>query len=416
MADWLISLDDLNPQQKFIAALRPDESYIVEGCAGSGKSILSMIKFNQLLANGKMPVYATMMRGLTDTIISEVSASNDEGMRMARDYVNSKTRRINSPNRLHGKPWFYSSSCIGTCVRLPCINPNERYQLSGDCLVLDECQDLSYPDFLKIVNNHDYQPICWYGDDDQQLCDSIGGESRHIRLQEIFEKCFGSSEQSEKWFKLTWNHRISPNVAKFIDEFQKVIPEERKPLALCARGRRTDRPYLCGYTNLSDEVSSMIEIIKNRRWHEPSGHRTAIFVGGTNQQVESLYNKIVSSFNAAGLRRADVQRRHGPTVRGGNDWVTADPSSSIIVSTPLQSKGCQFDSVFVLANTFGSDGGQVLSPGDLNSIHVALTRSSGELFVFYTGAMPPAFDQIPVALYESSLSARTVSADEMGLR
>ena len=415
MADWLVSMEDLNPQQKYIAALRPEESYIVEGCAGSGKSILSMIKFNQLCANGKKPVYATMMRGLTDTIISEVSVSEDEGMQKARQYVCSKTRRINSRDCSHGKPWFYSSSCIGTCVRLPCINPAEQYQLNGDSLVLDECQDLSYPDFLKIVKSGTYQPICWYGDDDQQLCDNIGGESRHVRLHEIFEECFGSSEQSEKWFKLTWNHRISPNVAKFIDEFQKVIPEERKPLALCAKGRRTDRPYLCGYPSLEVEVLKMIEIIKNRRWYERSGHRTAIFVGGSNQQVESLYQKIIASFNASGISRADVQRRHGPTVRGGDDWVTADPSSSIIVSTPLQSKGCQFDSVFVLANTFGSNDGQTLRSQDLNNIHVALTRSSGELFVFYTGAMPAAFDQIPVALYESSLATRAMNADEMGL-
>jgi len=414
MADWLVSLADLNPQQKFIANLKPEECYIVEGCAGSGKSILSMIKFNQLCALGRKPVYATMMRGLTDTIISEVSASNDEGMQKAREYVTRNTRRITSHGIDRGKPWFYSSSCIGTCVRLPCINPDEQYKLTGDNLVMDECQDLSYPDFLKIVNSGTYQSICWYGDDDQQLCDSIGGEGRHVRLQEIFEKCFNGSEQSEKWFKLAWNHRISPNVAKFIDEFQKVIPEARKPLALCAKGKRTDRPYLCGFPSLGDEVAKVVESIKNRKWYERSGHKLAIFVGGSNHQVESLYLKIVETFTRAGLSRADVQRRHGPLVRGGNDWKTADPASAIIVSTPLQSKGCQFDSVFVLANTFGVSGGS-LGPQDLNSIHVAMTRSSGELFVFYTGAMPSAFDQIPIALYETSLTSRPQSADDIGL-
>ena len=71
--------------------------------------------------------------------------------------------------------------------------------------------------------------------------------------------------------------------------------------------------------------------------------------------------------------------------------------------------------MFVLANTFGSNDGQTLRSQDLNNIHVALTRSSGELFVFYTGAMPAAFDQIPVALYESSLATRAMNADEMGL-
>ena len=414
MADWLISMGKLNPQQKYIAALRPEESYIVEGCAGSGKSILSMIKFNQLCANGKKPVYATMMRGLTDTIISEVMTNTDEGMQNARQYVAANTCRINGRSNSHGKQWFYRSSCIGTCVNLPCLDANARSKLEGDNLVLDECQDLSYEHFLKIINNGNYESICWYGDDDQQLCDNMGG-AKHVRLHEIFDKCFGASDQCEKWFKLTWNHRISPNVAKFIDEFQKVIPEARKPLALCAKGLRTDRPYLCGFPSLEAELSSVIEIIKRRNWYQGSGNKTAIFVGGSNQQVESLYRKIVESFNAVGLNRADVQRRHGSTTPGGDDWVTADPLSSIIVSTPLQSKGCQFDSVFVLANTFGSNGGQTLLPQDLNSIHVALTRSSGELFVFYTGAMPAAFDQIPIALYESSLSAKSASADEMGL-
>ena len=53
---WLVSLGDLDDQQKYIAALKPDESYMVEGCAGSGKSVLAMIKFNQLCQNGQNPV------------------------------------------------------------------------------------------------------------------------------------------------------------------------------------------------------------------------------------------------------------------------------------------------------------------------------------------------------------------------
>lgn len=411
---WLVSLADLDDQQKYIAALRPEESYMVEGCAGSGKSVLSMIKFNQLCANGRSPVYATMMRGLTDTIIKEVMSSNDEGMMAARNFIRKRTRKLTSPHD-HGKPWFYSSSCVGTCVRLSCINPEEKYPVKGDSLVLDECQDLSYPDFLKIVQNGGFNPICWYGDDDQQLCDSLAGEERHVRMHEIFEKCFGGDGESEKWYKLTWNYRISPNVAKFIDEFQKVVPEERKTLALSARGHRTDRPYLCGYETLEQEIDTVVEIIKNRMWHERNGHSTAILVGGSNAQVESMYSVVLNKLCQIVGPRIDVQRRHGVTKQYANDWVTADPSAPIIVSTPLQSKGCQFDSVFVLANTFGRNEGHLLSPRDLNAIHVAMTRSGGDLFVFYVGSMPPAFDQIPLQFYEKAVLAEPKSAEDFGL-
>ena len=411
---WLVSSAVLDDQQKYIAALRPEESYMVEGCAGSGKSVLAMIKFNQLCGNGAKPVYATMMRGLTDTIISEVLQSGDEGMEAARKYIRSNTRRLTSPSD-HGKAWFYSSTSVGTCAMLACINPQARYCLSGDSLVLDECQDLSYKDFLKIVEGGGYKSICWYGDDDQQLCDNLDGDVRHVRMHEIFEKCFNEDGENEKWYKLTWNYRISRNVAKFIDEFQKIVPEERKMLAFSARGRHTDKPYLCGYETLEREINSVVEVIKNRKWYEPNGHSTAILIGGTNRQVEEMYTLISRKLQNTCVGRVDIQRRHGPTVRDGNDWVTADPGAPIIVSTPLQSKGCQFDSVFVLANTFGTNEGRVLSAKDLNGIHVAMTRSGGELFVFYVGSIPPAFDQIPLALYEKSLTVTNTTAEDLGL-
>lgn len=411
---WLVSLEKLDEQQKYIAALKPGESYMVEGCAGSGKSVLAMIKFNQLCQSGKQPVYATMMRGLTDTIITEVLESSDEGMDAAKKYVDSKTDRRSSSG--HGKPWYYASSCIGTCYMLPCINPAYRQPLKGDNLVLDECQDLSYQELRKIVKSGRYQSICWYGDDDQQLCDNIGGDAKRVRLQEIHEECFGSDDESEKWFKLRWNYRISPNVAKFIDEFQKIIPEDRNPLALSARGRRTDKPYLCGYSSLNSEIDSIVSIIANRDWHLQNGHRTAILVGGSNQQVESLYRLIKEQLERVlGARNVDIQRRRGATDRTQDDWVTADPSAPIVVSTPLHSKGCQFDSVFILANTFGKNEGRILSPQDLNAIHVAMTRSGGDLFVFYVGAMPPAFNQIPLALYEPSANTTAESLEDIKL-
>jgi hypothetical protein len=415
---WLVSLDSLDDEQKYISRLKPDESYMVEGCAGSGKSVLAMIRFNLLCQEGRKPVYATMMRGLTDTIISEVLSSADEGMAAAKKYVANSTVRRNGPSG-HGKPWYYQSTCIGTCFMLPCINAERGLLLKGDHLVLDECQDLSYGDFRRIQETGGFKSICWYGDDDQQLCDTLDDGKKHVRMHEIFEVCFGGEESSEKWDKLAWNYRISPNVAKFIDEFQHVMPEERKLMALSARGRRTDKPYLCGYATLEDEIDSVVKVINNRGWHENADtrHTTAILVGGSNNQVESMYALIRKKLAAViGERNIDVERRHGETSRGSGDWVTADPSAAVIVSSPLSSKGCQFDSVFVLANTFGQDGGRRMSPRDLNAIHVAMTRSGGELFVFYVGAMPPAFNQIPLSLYEASVETPEASAEEIGLR
>lgn len=409
---WLVSLADLDDQQKYIAALKPDESYIVEGCAGSGKSVLAMIKFNQLCQNGKSPIYATMMRGLTDTIITEILNSTDEGMKQAKDLVNRTTERRNGSSG-HGKPWYYKCASIGTLYQL--LTTKELY---GDALVVDECQDLSYSDFCKIVQQKGvYNPICWYGDDDQQLCDNLGdenennGNGKHVRIDEIEEKCFQTGHRHKLWN----NYRISKNVARFIDEFQKIIPEERGLLSDSAKGRRTDRPYLCGYESWTRQIESLVEIIKNRKWHERTGHHTAIFVEGKNAQVEEIYVEISKVLEKAIGPRFDIQRRHGKTASGKNDWVTADPDAAIIVSSPLSSKGCQFDSVFVLANTFGKDNGCSLSAKDLNAIHVAMTRSCGELFVFYVGLMPPAFDQIPTMLYESSVKNSSKSAEEFGL-
>lgn len=426
---WLVSLADLDEQQKYIAALRPEESYIVEGCAGSGKSVLAMIKFNQLCQNGKRPIYATMMRGLTDSIITEILNSKDDGMIQARARVAFTTSKKMSRSPYdHGKPWFYASQSVGTHYLLPCIAEARKLRrgldperclhpercLQGDALVFDECQDLSYSDFCKIASQKmKYNPICWYGDDDQQLCDDLGdgyeSNGKHVRIGEIQEKCF-PPEERQKRYKLVNNYRISRNVAKFIDEFQKVIPEERGVLALSARGKRTDRPYLCGYESQSKRLDSIVEIIKNRNWHERTGHRTAIFVGGTNQKVEEVYTALFQM-----IGRGDIHRRHGTTAAGGDDWVTADPDAAVVVSSPISSKGCQFDSVFILADTFGRDYGWNLTAKELNAMHVAMTRSCGDLFVFYVGAMPPVFDQIPVDLYESSVQQSAKSAEELGL-
>ena len=387
---------------------------MVEGCAGSGKSVLSMIKFNQLVQSDKKPVYATMMRGLTDTIICEMWQNDDESMRSAREYIQQKTLKRKARG-VNGCPWYFDSTCIGTLHQMPELNANARVKLSGDSLVLDECQDPAYDDFEKIAEAR-YSPICWYGDDDQQLCDNLAGAGRHVRLHEIFDKCFKAEDDGEKWFRLSWNYRISPNVAKFIDEFQKGFLEKRKPMAFFAKGKSTDKPYLCGYQTLDDEVASVVEVIKNRGWNNRDGHTTAILVGGSNQQVEDMYQSILRNLNnAVGERNANIERRHGATARGGN-WVTADPGAAIVVSTPLASKGCQVDSVFVLANTFGLRNGHYLALNDMNAIHVAMTRSGGELFVFYVDKIPPAFDQIPLELYESSVNAAPDDSDSMGLK
>lgn len=417
-AHWLVSLADLDDEQKYIAALRPQESYIVEGCAGSGKSVLSMIKFNQLCAMGQEPIYATMMRGLTDTIISEVLQSSDVGMASAREYISKTTNKVELPNDAHGKAWYYSSSSVGTCATLPCLQSDKfstRGQLKGNSLVLDECQDIAYQDLLSIVQSRAYNPICWYGDDDQQLCEGFISDQKHVRLRDVFDVCFPGEEETEKWFRLSNNYRISRHVARFIDEFQKVVPGDRKPLALYARGRHTDKPYLCGFTSQEKEIDTLVEIITNRQWHKRIGHTTAILVGGSNAQVEDLYKLIKQKFESAGYPQADVQRRHGATKARAKDWVTADPNAPIVISTPIQSKGCQFDTVFVLADTFGKNNGHHLEAHDLNGIHVAMTRSGGELFIFYVGSIPPAFDQIPLSLYKSSVVDKQESATELGL-
>lgn len=409
---WLVSLADLDDQQKYIASLRPDESYMVEGCAGSGKSVLAMIKFNQLCSDGRTPVYATRMRGLADTIISEMLQDNDEGMKIARDYIQANTVRVDVDRKgpSHGKPWFYRSSCVGTYDGLRCITPEPRgCPLHGDSLVLDECQDMSYQEFQKIIHDGGFKSICWYGDDDQQLCDNMGGEAQHVRMREIFEQCFKDGE-GEKYYSLSSNYRISRNVAKFVDEFQNVLPDVRKKLSLYAKGRRTDKPYLCGFETGAQACERVVDVIMNRRWHVADGHTTAIFVGLPNNRVENAFGWFKGKFEKSGLPRVDIQRRHGETKKGADDWVTADPSASIIVSTPLQSKGCQFDAVFVLLNTFGD------KPDDLNAIHVAMTRSGGDLFVFYAGSMPAAFDQIPMSFYRASLDDAEKEAGDLGLK
>lgn len=341
--DFYVKEEELDDYQVKIINKRTDSSFIVKGCAGSGKSILALWKAKQIQENGNSFLFVIFTKALKQYMkdgISQIglSASNVENYNQC--FFWSKD----------GEEWQQGDWKKG----------------QFDYLIVDEAQDFSKEDIL-LFKSKATKALLLYGDSAQQLYKFFTDKTA-ISMDDMAYITKFPTEQ------LVFNHRLPKKIARLAE----YINNENDDLENRCRKEGTELPKILRYNSFYAELDAIFEIIKNRNFED---------VG------------ILLRNNADVKKASEYLTTKGLKVEAKvNDNVELNfNSSNPKIMTYHSSKGLQFEAVFLPECT--ASGGD-----DRNPLYVAITRTYQSLYIMHSSNLSNFFDSVPTNLYETSLT------------
>jgi superfamily I DNA and RNA helicase len=182
-----IAESTVDDEQREIIQKRVDHSYIVQGCAGSGKSCLALLKIKMLSEMNAGEFYLiALVRSLVEYLRNELRDNKIPGERVIthREWING-----------HITDW------CGKNFKIPA--GQRQINKTPSFLLVDECQDLSMGDIRELKNAVTKQ-IFFYGDDEQQIMEFSHAPAT---IAEI------SRELNLPIYRLRYNYRLPKKVA-----------------------------------------------------------------------------------------------------------------------------------------------------------------------------------------------------------
>ncbi len=276
---------ELDEYQLQVIQRRTNKSFIVKGCAGSGKSILALWKVKQIqeqkLGSYYLIVFTKTLKQFMKDGIKEIGLNNDKV--------------------LYYEQWN----------RLGCP--------SADFMVVDEAQDFTKEQIEKFKSKATTALIL-YGDSAQQIYKFRTPPP--ISMERIIDLTGFPSEQ------LVFNHRLPKKIARIAE----YISETDDELEMRCRNEGSELPKILKYNNLDKQLDAISDIIKNRRFED-----VGIFFP-RNEKVEYAYNYLTKK----GLiveAKFDKNQTTTLTLNFENE----NPK----IVTYHSAKGLQFEAVFI---------------------------------------------------------------------
>jgi superfamily I DNA/RNA helicase len=341
--DFYVKEEELDDYQVKIINKRTDSSFIVKGCAGSGKSILALWKAKQIQENGNSFLFVIFTKALKQYMkdgIAQIGLSANNVENYNQCFFWNKD----------GDTWKQGDWKKG----------------QFDYLIVDEAQDFSKEDIL-LFKDKAKKALLLYGDSAQQLYKFFTDKTA-ISMDDMAYITRFPTEQ------LVFNHRLPKKIARLAER----INNENDDLENRCRKEGVELPKILRYSSLNTQLDNIAEIIKNRNFED---------VG------------ILLRNNADVKKVADYLTSKGIKVDAKvNDNVELDfNSSNPKIMTYHSSKGLQFEAVFLPECTAsGTD--------DRNPLYVAITRTYQSLYIMHSGNLSSFFDAVPTNLYESCLT------------
>jgi superfamily I DNA/RNA helicase len=340
MANWMIDASRLDDQQIEVLELASDESKIIKGCAGSGKTVLAVHKADRIRKKQQGSFYILVYT------------------RALRAFIQDGIDELGIPNASVLYEWEWR--------RKGCPQ--------ADYLLIDESQDFSEQDitlFKKSAN----QAITFFGDSAQQVYDTkinfqTNQRDKTVTIEEIQRLTSLSSIQ------LNYNHRLPESIAKVA---QCLLRTGEDIVSGCAK-KGGDKAILKKCSTPENELDWIIHRIKNE------GLKDVGILLPENIQVKFVYDYLQLKNMKAGVRYSENNR-----VNEALDFKGNIPN----IMPYHSSKGLQFETVFLPfceAN--------INSSFWRNAFYVALTRTFKTLIVTYTHSLTPFFNEVDATLYQ----------------
>lgn len=275
---------ELDDYQVQVINKRTDKSFIVKGCAGSGKSILALWKAKQIQEEGKGSfIFIVFTKALME-------------------YMSSGIREIGLDSSRVDYFWNWES---------------KNYP-SADYIIVDEAQDFSKEDIEKFKEKA-RKALLLYGDSAQQLYKFIKDKTT-ISIEEM---AYYTKYPLEC---LVFNHRLPKKIAR-LAEF---INSENDELEHKCKNEGTEKPKILKYSSFDEQLDAIADIIQNRNFEDVG------ILFRYNEDVERAYNY----FREKG-KLHNVEAKFKQTMKLKFD--TPNPK----IMTYHSSKGLQFEAVFL---------------------------------------------------------------------
>lgn len=334
----MIKESELDDDQIKVLTATLDKSCIVSGCAGSGKSVLALIKAQRIQKE----------RGNDYEIIVYTKA-------LCR-YMESGRKALGLNN-----PFYY----LHKWKRSWCDK-------QADYIIVDEIQDFTSEEIQGFINAA-RKNFFFFGDNAQSIYYDPG---RNVALEDIGYLL--PQDNKPKMWELYRNYRLPIQVARFV-QYVGVDLNPFEESTYKNAGGDDSIPHVLQYESPIEQIEAIKRIIGDRLTD------VAILLP-LNEQVKEV-GKILTS-----LEVNYEQKYNNKDPEKAKDNLEFD-TSNLKLMTYHSAKGLQFETVFLpLLETSDVEAKR-------KALYVAMTRTYKQLYIMYSGNLPNVLADIPAELY-----------------
>lgn len=346
--DWMIIESELDEDQIKVLMATNDKSCLVSGCAGSGKSVLALIKA-QRIQREKGDNYQIIV--YTKALCRYMNAGR-QALGLHKDFYYHWHWR----NRLH-------------CPK-------------ADYIIVDEIQDFTKEEIEEFISSA-RKNFFFFGDTAQSLYNDLkraeGGTMPVRGINRLFPY-----DKEPKNFALYRNYRLplpTARLAQYVGIDLDAFDEKTY------KSRETATPKILKYQSAREQVDAIARIIKRNTLSD-----VAILLPHNDdvRYISTLLNNIGVDHEARYTDKEDWRNSVDNL-----DFDTSNPK----VMTYHSAKGLQFETVF-LPCISELDGDKKVS--EQKALYVAITRTYRNLYIMYSGYLPAPLSEVPNTLYATS--------------
>lgn len=370
--NWMVTTSELDDKQREIFNAVLDKSCVVSGCAGSGKSVLALLKAQRIQQE----------RGNDSCQVIVYTKALNDFMKKAKDDLKLSSRF------LYYEEWLWKKEMkrYGRMGFLPVfikdVNGNKiPNKPSSDYVIVDEIQDFTsseIQDFLTATNRYFF----FFGDTAQSIFDGykVGGT---MCVNNIAPTFFPNGNVKE--FTLFYNHRLPIPVAKLAQYIGVNLPPFDEGMY---KSQEFALPKMICYNSKDDQLNAIDRIISANNMDD-----VAILLP-SNEDVKEGYEHLAS---IEGKNQYEVKYEDPNNIRNSKnnlDFSTTNPK----IMTYHSAKGLQFETVFIpYVEDYYDD-----RDGNSKALYVAMTRTYRNLYIMYTGVLPVPLNNVNPDIYQTT--------------
>lgn len=338
--DWMVKESDLEKDDYEYKVLKAvlDKSIIVSGCAGSGKSVLALIKA-QRVQREKGDNYKIIV--FTKALCKYMNSGKDE-LGLKNDFF-------------YHWDWKYRHNCP-----------------PADYFIVDEIQDFTQEEideFFKATKKNFF----FFGDTAQSI---YGGLKKTMPVNRI--SGIVPLNMDFETFNLCHNYRLPLGIAKVAQNIGVGLPPLSENVY---KSPEKSSPRFIRYENFESQIKAIAKMIKTGRFSDV----------GILMKDNASVDMVSKLFNDEHITH-ELKSKTADTL----DFSTSNPK----IITYHSAKGLQFETVFlpdvqIIEKDKDED-------EEKKKLYVAMTRTYRNLYVMYSGDLPYPLSDVPQELYKTT--------------